>query len=347
MNYTDLYNDDLKEVQKNIPNLSELKNAKVFITGATGLIGSCIVDFLLHLNDTENAGNVVYIGALSTEDAEGRFGHLLEREDLEYIEYNALHELTFDISFDYIIHAASLASPELYVTKPVETMLCNFMGLQRLLEYCCEKSVKKLLYVSSSEVYGKKGNSEPYQTNEYGYLDILGNRASYPSAKRASETLCASYASEYGIDVLIVRPGHIYGPTATLGDKRASSQFFRDVIAGSNILMKSSGIQYRSYCYAVDCASAILAVLLNGEVCFPYNIANVNSNVSIRQLAEAIAECAGKEVVFENPSDLDKMSFNMMDNSCLEASALYTLGWKGSFDLHEGVSHTYHILIGK
>ena len=265
---------------------------------------------------------------------------------MKYIEYNALKEIKFDISFDYIIHAASLASPELYVTKPVETMLCNLMGLQKLLEYCREKGVKKILYISSSEVYGKKENNEPYKINEYGYLDILGNRASYPSAKRASETLCASYASEYDIDVKIVRPGHIYGPTATPGDKRASSQFFRDVIAGHDIIMKSAGSQLRSYCYAVDCAAAILTVLLNGKNCFPYNIANIDSNVTIRQLAEEIAESSGKKVVFENPSDSDKIAFNMMDNSCLDATALYGLGWNGKFDCKIGVLHTYHIMGG-
>ncbi|MCR4796208.1 MAG: NAD-dependent epimerase/dehydratase family protein [Ruminococcus sp.] len=344
MNYTDLYYSDLTAVQKCIPNLLELKNSKIFITGATGLIGSCIVDFLLNLNDTTDAKNVIYIGSLSTDDAEGRFGKVLEREDIKYIEYNALKEITFDIAFDYIIHAASLASPELYVTKPVETMLCNLMGLQKLLEYCCKKGVKRILYISSSEVYGKKENNEPYKIDEYGYLDILGNRASYPSAKRASETLCASYASEYGIDVMIVRPGHIYGPTATPGDKRASSQFFRDVIGGSDIIMKSAGSQLRSYCYVVDCASAILTVMLNGKVCFPYNIANTDSNITIRELAETISRCSGKKVVFENPSDSEKKAFNMMDNSCLDSTELYNLGWKGEFDSESGISHTYQIM---
>lgn len=344
MNYTDLYYSDLSAVQQKIPNLSKLKNSSIFITGATGLIGSCIVDFLINLNDTTNAGNKIYIGALNTEDAEGRFGKLLDRSDVIYIEYNALKEITFDLHFDYIIHAASLASPELYVIKPVETMLCNMMGLQKLLEYCKEKGIKRLLYISSSEVYGKKENNEPYQINEYGYLDILGERASYPSAKRASETLCASYAHEYGIEVMIVRPGHIYGPTATPGDKRASSQFFRDVLSGNDILMKSAGSQMRSYCYSVDCAAAILTVLLNGQVCYPYNIANVDSNITIRQIAEEIAECSGKKVVFEDPSVADRAAFNMMDNSCLCADALYALGWEGCFNAKDGVEHTYKIM---
>ena len=344
MNYTDLYYSDCDAVRECIPNLSVLKDSTIFITGATGLIGSGIVDFLLRLNDTSGAANKIYIGALSFEDANGRFGSVLDRNDVEFLEYNALNDIPFHIDFDYIIHAASLASPELYVTKPVETMLCNMLGLQKLLEYCRVQKVKRILYISSSEVYGKKEGNEPYKINEYGYLDILGSRASYPSAKRASETLCASYASEYGIEVMIVRPGHIFGPTATPGDKRASSQFFRDVISGNDIVMKSAGSQLRSYCYVMDCVSAIITVLLNGKVCFPYNIGNVESNATIRELAEEIAKCSGKTVVFENPSDSDKIAFNMMDNSCLNVEELYSLGWKGRFLLSDGVSHTYQIM---
>ena len=103
----------------------------------------------------------------------------------------------------------------------------------------------------------------------------------------------------------------------------------------------------RSYCYAVDCASAILTVLLNGKVCFPYNIANIESNVTIRQLAEDIAESSGKKVIFENPSDSEKTAFNMMDNSCLDSTELYGLGWKGIFDDKQGVEHTFRILRGE
>lgn len=118
---------------------------------------------------------------------------------------------------------------------------------------------KRLLYVSSSEVYGNKTGNQPYKEKDYGYVDILNQRACYPSAKRAAETLCTAYGQEYGLDTVIVRPGHIYGPTITETDSRASAQFTQNAIEGEDIVMKSAGMQMRSYCYVLDCAYPILA----------------------------------------------------------------------------------------
>lgn len=117
-------------------------------------------------------------------------------------------------------------------------------------------------------------------------MDILNQRASYPSAKRASETLCIAYGIEYGVDTVIVRPGHIYGPSITESDSRASAQFTRNVVAGKDIVMKSAGTQVRSYCYTLDCASAVLTVLLNGQTGNAYNISNKNSICTISDIAQ-------------------------------------------------------------
>jgi len=344
MNYSKLYYADLCAVQKHIHNLDNLNGKKIFITGATGLIGSCVVDFLINLNDSQKANNTIYIGVHNSSNAKKRFNSFLNRKDLKCIDYNALNDLNFEIDFDYIVHAASPASPDLYVSEPVETMLCNILGLKNLLDYCRKHTSIRILYISSSEVYGTKDDTNPFKPKEYGYLDILGRRASYPSAKRASETLCNAYANEYGIQVLLVRPGHVFGPTSNLYDQRASSKFFYDVINGNNIIMKSAGSQLRSYCYVVDCVSAIITVLINGEVCQPYNIAYKDSHISIRQMADIIAECGGKQVIYENPDDREKVSFNMMNNSCLDPSDLYNLGWCNEFDCSEGLRHTFDIM---
>ena len=340
MNYSAVYIDDLTAAQSVCSNLENIRGARILVTGATGLVCSSVVDFLLNYNDTSDAGITVYVAARSLKKAEKRFGKRMDRSDVVFVEYDALRSISWNFNIDYIIHGASPANPALYVKQPVEKMLANFIGINNILEYAKDHGTRRVLFVSSSEIYGRKDDPEPYHDSEYGYLDILNPRACYPSAKRASETLCASYKSEYGVEFAVVRLGHIYGPTATRSDTRASSQFFYDVLDGHDIVMKSAGSQIRSYCYVVDCASAIITVLLNGEPGKAYNISDPTSVVSIRQLAEKIAECAGRAVVFESPSDEEQKGYNLMDNSSLDASPLLKMGWRGLFGLQNGVEHT-------
>ncbi len=347
MNYTPTYLEDLARVQKVIPNLAQLKGGRILITGATGLICSSIADFLLNLNDTMNLGLVVYITARNKEKAVDRFGELLDRDDAVFVEYDALSDIDWNYELDYIIHGASPANPALYATKPVETMLANIIGINNILKYAREHNVKRVLFVSSSEVYGKKDSSKPYGEKEYGYVDLLNPRACYPSAKRACETLCASYGAEYDVDSVIVRLGHVYGPTAVRQDTRASSQFFYDVLDGHDIVMKSAGLQMRSYTYVVDCVSAILSVLINGKKGDSYNVSCASSVVSIRDLAETIAKKSGKHVIFEHPSEAELRGYNMMDNSSLTSDKIEGLGWSGCFNLEDGVLHTIKILKGE
>ena len=110
--------------------------------------------------------------------------------------------------------------------------------------------------------------------------------------------------------------------------------------------MKSAGSQIRSYVYVLDCVSAIITVLLNGESGKAYNVSNPDSVVTIRELAEQIAICSGKKVLFENASDEEKKGYNLMDNSSLDSSKLIKLGWKGLFSMKKGVHHTIKILSG-
>ena len=184
MIYNSTYINDLTSAQKSCPNLGMLKGSSVLITGATGLVCSAIVDFLLNLNDTTDAGITVYVTARSKEKADRRFGDWMKRSDVVFVEYDALKEINWEFCVDYIIHGASPANPALYVKQPVETMLANIIGMQNILDYAKKHNTKRVLFVSSSEVYGRKDNSEPYGDAEYGYVDILNPRACYPSAKR-------------------------------------------------------------------------------------------------------------------------------------------------------------------
>lgn len=216
--------------------------------------------------------------------------------------------------------------------------------MKNLLELAQNRGTKKVVFISSSEVYGKKENDLPFSENEYGYIDLLNARNSYSVSKCAAETLCVSYASEYGIDVSIIRPGHIYGPTASKTDNRVSSAWVYDVVDGKDIIMKSNGEQLRSYVYCLDCASAILMVLLKGENKKAYNISNPNSIINIREMARFLCEAANVKLKMELPTEEEKKSFNPMKNSSLMSDSLQSLGWKGFFDAKTGFSNTVKIV---
>ena len=328
-----------------MPVLSELVQKKVLVTGSTGLICSAVVDLLIRWNETHEGKIGILAAGRDIQKINDRFAPYSSKEYFTAVLYDsekADNQFPFDC--DYIIHGASNASPNKIISKPVETMLSNFCGMKYLLDYAKEKSVKRVLFVSSSEVYGKKNDSEPFRSDEYGYIDLLNPRNSYSVGKRAAETLCASYYAEYGVDSVIVRPGHIYGPTASESDNRVSSAWAYTVSRGENIIMKSDGAQIRSYCYCLDCASAILTVLLKGESVKAYNVSNADSVISIRKMAEILSSASAVELKTELPTEAEKKGFNPMPNSSLDSTELCNLGWHGLFDAERGFSHTVAVL---
>lgn len=336
---------DIDKVIEVVPELDELAGKSLMITGAAGLVCSAIVDIIFRYNDTHDKKIQVFAAGRWPEEMSGRFGDLVNRDDFTFVVYDASRtDNVIGVHSDYIIHGASNASPNMIVKEPVETMMSNFLGMKYLLDYAKEQGTKRILYISSSEVYGEKEGSEPYKEGQYGYIDLLKARNSYSVGKRAAETLCASYADEYGVESVIVRPGHIYGPTASPFDNRVASAWSYSVAKGEDIVMKSDGAQIRSYCYCLDCASAILKVLLCGENCHAYNISNPDSIISIKQMAEILVKSAGVNLRMELPTEEERKGFNPMSNSSLESTSLISLGWRGCFDAESGFGHTVQIL---
>ena len=339
------WKEDIDQILASLPELREMEGKAVLITGAAGLICSSIVDVLFRYNDTHSTPIRIFAAGRWIEEMRVRFEEGADREDFTFVEYDAARfDNHLDIFADYIIHGASNASPELILKEPVETMLSNFAGLKFLLDHARKSKTKRTLYISSSEVYGKKDGNKPFQEGEYGYIDLLNARNSYSVGKRAAETLCASYAAEYGVDTVIARPGHIYGPTASPYDNRVSSAWAYAAARGETIVMKSDGSQIRSYCYCLDCASAILKILLRGESVHAYNISNPGSIISIKELAEILSEVSGVQLQMELPTENEKKGYNPMSNSSLESTGLSKLGWNGIFDARQGLTHTVQIL---
>ena len=340
-----LWLEDIDTVSAALPWLEELDGSSVLITGAGGLICSAVADLLICYNE-RNRGHIRILAAGRSEKRVlERFGRFAGRPYFSYVPYDStVAVLRLDEKADFIIHGAGNASPDRIMREPVETMMNSFTGLLGLLEYGAKNGTERLLFISSSEIYGKKEGTEPYKAGEYGYIDLLDPRSSYSVGKRAAETLCCSFSHEYGLDTVIVRPGHIYGPTASVTDSRVSSQWPYAAARGERIVMKSDGSHIRSYCYCLDCASAILTVLIKGERGHAYNISNPDSVISIKRMAEILVKSAGVELKAELPTEKELKGFNPMINSSLDATELLNLGWRGCFDAESGFAHTVQIL---
>lgn len=303
------------------------------------MIGGCLVEALM-LNP--NKDYHVFASGRNEERARKRFAEFADDTAFHFVKYDVLESLESDVNFDYIIHAASNASPNFFATKPVEVIKSNIQGLSNLMEYGLGHGMKRMLYVSSGEVYGE-GDGRVFTEDYNGYVNFTSSRSCYPSSKRAAETLCVSYAQEYGADVVIARPCHTYGPHFTEADNRVYAQFIRNVLQGEDIVMKSTGAQFRSWCYVVDCISAMLYILLKGENGQVYNIADENSNITIRELAEMIAEIAGSKVVIDVPSDVEKAGYNPVTKSLFSTEKLKALGWSVRGRMYDKMKETINI----
>ncbi len=338
------YLTDIKTAITATLNLDKLKNSSVLITGASGLIGSFLVDMLAEYNYAYNGDVRIFAAGRNTERLQERFRGI-RTDSITFVEQDVNQPPKFDFQVDYIIHAASNAYPAAFEKDPVGTILSNIKGTEYLLEYARSHGTKRVLFISTGEVYGQCEPSLTAFKEEYsGYVDPTKVRSCYPASKRAAETLCAAYSSQYGVDTVIVRPCHIYGPNTTKSDNRASVQFINNALKGEDIVLQSSGSQMRSYCYIADCGSAVLSVLTSGETANAYNIANSDARVTIAGLAKIIAERALSRVVFAGgtPSENDTpITYAVLDSQKLE-----NLGWKGRYTVTEGIQNTLNILKG-
>lgn len=338
------YKKDVELAVNSVVGLQKLFGSAVLIAGGSGLIGSFIADMLLYANKYLSADIQVYVMAPELDKLEIRFDGA-DSDRLHFIAHDVNQIPEFGFDFDYIIHAASPAFPAAFNSDPVGTIMSNILGTKYLLDYGKEHDTKRLLYVSSGEVYGQGDLSlEAFEESYAGYVDPTSPRSCYPNGKRTAETLCVSYTKQFGLETVIVRPSHTYGPTVTQGDNRANAQFVNKGLAGENIVLNSAGNQMRSYTYLVDCASAILSVLTSGESGNAYNIAYSGSRTTIAGFAREVAAQTGTKVIFSDPDEAAKAEMTPIAKQVLSSAKLEELGWKGQFNVEEGICHTLAIM---
>ena len=326
--------------------LRHLQNRTILISGAAGMLGSCLMDMLCLWNREQTAPCRIVALSRSAETAARRFQPFSAEGSLAMLPQDVCLPLAADLpAADYMIHAASPADPVNMAAYPADTLLANVLGTKNLLDFGMERGMERFLYVSSGEVYGQPDQSMSDFTEEYcGPLDLSSPRSCSPGGKRAAEALCQSYIRQYGADVVIVRPCHLFGPTMKRQDSRAVCEFLRSAAEGRDIVMKSAGQLERSHCYVVDAAAAILLALERGVCGMAYNIADRRYQMTIREFAQKAAWAGGCQVVCEAPSELEQRGYSRVKRMVLDASRIEALGWRPEKTPCKAIEETVRIL---
>lgn len=343
MNLTNYYECHVIDMLKDI-DFSFLYGKSILITGATGMIGSALVDMLLLANSHYELHMHIYAVGRSLEKARERFSYSWHKtEAFQFLKHNVIEPFIYPMKIDVIVHAASNAYPAVFKAFPVETMLSNFHGTYNLLKLARSNNAE-FIFISSGEVYGETDKLVKCES-DYGYVDNMKYRSCYPNSKRASETLCTSYVKEYGVRALVARPSHVYGPTMIDSDNRVVSDFIRRVKQGQSIILKSTGSTVRSYTYVFDVCEGILTILKKGISGEAYNIADENKILSIRELGEIISKRTGCEFICEMASEIDTGA-TTISRQVMSGSKLRALGWKCKYNFSDGLDETLNCLQG-
>lgn len=343
----EIYQHDIESVA-NFEELNKLTGSKFLITGATGMIASVIIDILMYYNNTIiDSSKGIHIIAVSRNEAKARerFAAYWDSGFFTYLSQDISQYLPELGDVDYILHAASNTHPRAYATDPIGTITANVTGTYELLSYAAEHHCRRFLCFSSVEIYGEnRKDVDKFDESYLGYIDCNTVRAGYPESKRLSESLCNAFAAQKGQDFVIGRFSRVYGPTMGQEDSKAIAQFIRRAAAGEDIVLKSEGNQLYSYTYVVDAAAAALYLLLYGKSGEAYNVADEKSEITLKELAQILADAAGSKVIFELPDAVERAGYSTATKALLDTGKITALGWRASTPIKEGLEKTVRIL---
>ena len=250
-------------------------------------------------------------------------------------------KIKIDEDIDFVVHGASNTHPFLYSGKPIETILTNVAGTNNLLEFAVKHRCKRFLFLSSVEVYGEnRGDCEKFKEDYCGYINSNTMRAGYPESKRTGETLCQAYIKEYGLDSVILRLARCYGPGILQNDSKALSQFIHRAKEKRDIILKSEGKQEFSYVYQADVVDAMCYFLQFGISGECYNVTGKDSDVSLKDLAEKIADMSGVLVKYELPDKNEAAGYSMATKAVLDGRKAETIGWTAVYPIWEGIKRS-------
>lgn len=342
-----IYISDVKIAAECGINWDKLRDSSIVISGATGLIGSFLIDTIMYRNSNYGLNCKIYALGRSVAKAEDRFSEYISSDSFEFVQCDICksENIVIDGDIDYVFHAASNTHPVAYASDPIGTITVNVIGLQSLLEFARLHNVKRFLFASSNEIYGEnRGDSEKFIEDYCGYINSNTLRAGYPESKRVSEALCQAYIKQYGMDIVIPRLTRSFGATMLNTDTKAVSQFIKKGVDREDIVLKSKGDQFYSFTYVPDAVTGVLYCLTEASCGEAYNISTESCDITLRDLAQLIADYAGTRVIFDIPDETEALGFSKVTKAILDSTKLQNIGWTPCFDIKTGIEHTIEII---
>lgn len=335
--------EDIENLAYSIKEELLLKGTTLLITGATGLIGSLIVQAVLRSNHKYHTNISLVLLVRDRKRAEGMFGDSDVCEDLFFVEGDVADPACIcrikesRKKIDYLIHAASVTQSKEIVTHPVETIRMMAVGTQNMLELCVSHQIRGMVFLSSMEIYGRLPFSEEKTgENSYGKIDFLSSRGSYPEGKRLAECLCHAYSEEYQVPVRIARLAQTFGPGVSIKDNRVFMQFAKSVITRQDIILHTQGESMANYCYTVDCIRGLFQILLYGKNGEAYNVVNEAASMKIKEVAQLVAdEISDKQIRVKIAVGKETALYAPDTGLWLSGEKLRRLGWRPEYDLPE------------
>jgi len=295
----DIISKDIEEIVGNfIDIIPSLEKKSILITGGRGFLGTYFLKTFVEINkQLKNPIKIYVLDNLITSKTDS-----FQYPNVEFIESDISKKIEINKSINYIIHAASIASPPIYRKFPLKTIDVNYQGTRNLLDFARERKVEGMLFLSSSEIYGDP-KIVPTPESYWGNVSCNGPRSCYDESKRLAETVCITYFEQFKTPIKIARPFNAYGPYLKMDDGRAIPDFFKNALEKNKIIIHSDGTPTRSFCYVSDSIIGFLKILFFGESGSIYNVGN-DEEVSIKEIAEKIKNLVGGiEIIFEESDD--------------------------------------------
>lgn len=326
--------------------INKLKDKSILITGASGMIGSYFVHTLIKLNETTNSNTKILVLVRN----KNKFpNYILENQNVIVIEQDVINPIKYEGKIDYIVHAASPASPKIMKDYPFETNIANTIGTYNTIKLALEKKSQGYLFVSSREIYGQPNENQEIFTEDgiLGQVNPLVPRNGYAEGKKAAENMCISAKEEYGLNVKIVRLAHTYGPGMSVDDGRVQADFLKNILNNEDIIMKSTGESLRTYTYIADAINAMFKILLSSNDTV-YNVSTEEAKVTIKELAETLISIANNnsKVVISIPEeDKNKSGTSAFTLGILSSKKLRDeLNWQPLYNIKDGFKRTLEYL---